>query len=844
MFVIITTIANLKLGMASNLPLESLVSCCVCFEVYTQPSILPCLHTLCWPCVQLLKTGHRISCPECRVVSPVRTIKKDFNKQQLIEIYHRYEESQNQVKEVRREGATGGISGDRCELCRNPQKTARLKCVQCNKNLCGECEEIHKSIPICEQHIVFALEKESLNGTANTDVQNKLGVLCNKEQLLRENIGRLKRHITELNKLNVNVCSEISNHENTLISHVQGHYKSLRQEVEGMINSELEQVNNSLRLLDKHLAKLQDTINDISSDKAEHTKIKLENFQKDIDMESLERDLADSKRHPLLKLVIESGRSWNSKWGHRVEAEKVFTTLKREMSRRDMTKLPGAIDNSKAQTDKIEVQHDRHQEKQLKQPRQDNTETGASTSKQQTVNAMNSAQRPTSPEVVGHNRSKSVPSRHNPLKERRKPFVTKDRNIPQQPLKLQQGAQNEPPPSYDELGAIGSNQSGVQVRHKPLTPSAPEDGLPLYTLTSSPRVRSPRPRSPRNDVPFTFAQNTAASSAEECQISMNSSTARESNFGSMMATKNGMRNTMIPYVSLSDKLFTSIDSTELAFKFVKIHWYAGLLWCTGKSPDGLYIYNASCELNKEIQSSTISGCNAIIPIQHNYLLAASENGLLLLDAAGEHLCTLAAGSFSDCAYSQDSEDLVGLQYRQQKIFIFRQVSSLMQKLGNNIRPDKVIDVPKPNDFSRFFIFQGEGFSVMDTLSIANQQVYVCRHKSMGPVYCLNMNGKIIREYTGKLTPFPQISCIDNFGNIILTDNDKRCVIKVCTSTGQWRLVDMPEGTEGLCGAAVDNLGENVWVVTKSQDAFKLVHFLTYDIEPDPGEALEMMYSYN
>ena len=37
------------------------ITCSVCLQVYQQPRYLPCLHTLCLPCLQQLATHHTVS---------------------------------------------------------------------------------------------------------------------------------------------------------------------------------------------------------------------------------------------------------------------------------------------------------------------------------------------------------------------------------------------------------------------------------------------------------------------------------------------------------------------------------------------------------------------------------------------------------------------------------------------------------------------------------------------------------------------------------------------------------------------------------------------------------------
>ena len=62
-----------------------LSECPVCLEVYVDPKVLPCDHSLCARCVQQLQQGSRIECPLCRTVHDVSRIRSDFRTQQIVD---------------------------------------------------------------------------------------------------------------------------------------------------------------------------------------------------------------------------------------------------------------------------------------------------------------------------------------------------------------------------------------------------------------------------------------------------------------------------------------------------------------------------------------------------------------------------------------------------------------------------------------------------------------------------------------------------------------------------------------------------------------------------------------
>ena len=62
-----------------------LSECPVCLEVFVDPKVLPCDHSLCAGCVQQLMQGSRIECPLCKVVHDVSRIRPDFRLQQFLD---------------------------------------------------------------------------------------------------------------------------------------------------------------------------------------------------------------------------------------------------------------------------------------------------------------------------------------------------------------------------------------------------------------------------------------------------------------------------------------------------------------------------------------------------------------------------------------------------------------------------------------------------------------------------------------------------------------------------------------------------------------------------------------
>ena len=53
------------------------LTCSLCLEAFTNPKVLPCLHSYCYDCiVNLTKSAesNTINCPECQLVVEVRKV--------------------------------------------------------------------------------------------------------------------------------------------------------------------------------------------------------------------------------------------------------------------------------------------------------------------------------------------------------------------------------------------------------------------------------------------------------------------------------------------------------------------------------------------------------------------------------------------------------------------------------------------------------------------------------------------------------------------------------------------------------------------------------------------------
>ena len=128
------------------------VSCSVCMTTFTDPKILPCLHTFCLHCLNgILRTSGRhdiFACPECRreVQVPssgnLNDLPTNFRINSLLDVLA--------IKECH----TAGVK------CANCDKSSRHSsyCFQCCAFWCDECIIAHNLIKANKEHRVLALK--------------------------------------------------------------------------------------------------------------------------------------------------------------------------------------------------------------------------------------------------------------------------------------------------------------------------------------------------------------------------------------------------------------------------------------------------------------------------------------------------------------------------------------------------------------------------------------------------------------------------------------------------------------------------------------------------------------
>ncbi|XP_018430387.1 PREDICTED: E3 ubiquitin-protein ligase TRIM11-like [Nanorana parkeri] len=116
--------------MAAAAALQQELKCCICLNIYSEPTTLPCGHTFCKQCIQkTFQTSDQRSCPECRRrLPPQMELNRNTKMCSLIE--HLTSAKSKSAKDQ------GG-----CSYC---EETAEKLCLDCETPLCGDHLKKHK----------------------------------------------------------------------------------------------------------------------------------------------------------------------------------------------------------------------------------------------------------------------------------------------------------------------------------------------------------------------------------------------------------------------------------------------------------------------------------------------------------------------------------------------------------------------------------------------------------------------------------------------------------------------------------------------------------------------------
>ena len=156
---------------SADMELDDMTECSICTEVFTDPRVLPCIHTFCLKCLQHYgKDGHpgySLPCPLCRKEFTIPDdglsgIQKNFFMEKLLHVR----------KLSARQEAQQNIP---CDVCSSDEasasetvKPASMYCLQCQQNYCEQCSLCHSKMKSNYGHTQVEIAKKS---AANDQVE-------------------------------------------------------------------------------------------------------------------------------------------------------------------------------------------------------------------------------------------------------------------------------------------------------------------------------------------------------------------------------------------------------------------------------------------------------------------------------------------------------------------------------------------------------------------------------------------------------------------------------------------------------------------------------------------------
>jgi hypothetical protein len=153
--------------------IDDIVECPICAETFTDPRVLPCIHTFCLKCLQKYgkdnKPGDEVSCPLCRArfIVPL----KGFDG-----LPSNYVVNKLLLRSKQLSGETTS-QVHFCNVCfeANEEVKAVKFCIECNEHLCEECHKFHDELEIKKNHQVCSIKEKPLFG--RIDVSGRF-ILC------------------------------------------------------------------------------------------------------------------------------------------------------------------------------------------------------------------------------------------------------------------------------------------------------------------------------------------------------------------------------------------------------------------------------------------------------------------------------------------------------------------------------------------------------------------------------------------------------------------------------------------------------------------------------------------
>ncbi|XP_036401400.1 E3 ubiquitin-protein ligase Midline-1 [Megalops cyprinoides] len=239
--------------------LESELTCPICLELFEDPLLLPCAHSLCFSCAHRILVSHCASnepvesisafqCPTCRYVITLNQrglegLKRNVTLQNIIDRYQKASVSgPNSPSETRRErplfdGTAMSSPSERvqCQFCeQDPPQEAVKTCVTCEVSYCEEClRATHPNKkPFTGHRLIEPLPDSHLRGLMCLEHEDeKVNMYCvTDEQLI------------------CSLCKLVGRHRDHQVASLSDRFEKLKQALDSNLSNLIKR-NNELETL-------------------------------------------------------------------------------------------------------------------------------------------------------------------------------------------------------------------------------------------------------------------------------------------------------------------------------------------------------------------------------------------------------------------------------------------------------------------------------------------------------------------------------------------------------------------------------------------------------------------
>ena len=281
--------------MAENTNPAITMTCEVCSEYYTDPLMLPCLHSFCKKC--LIKAKEKqggpdtsLKCPTCDTSVNLPDGKIEGLTQNLW-FEHKSKEASIKKKIVSKEA----ISCDKCSVD-DSSDAAVVYCCDCGQFLCDLCKKVHKRRPKKADHKLIDLETKG--SIESPTIKHKEGYCT------RHTDQKLIYYCNDCEKLVCPNCLPIKHKDHNIEDYIdvgETARKALKQSVascDGVIPPVTEAIANGEKMLEQIATRKEEVSKEIK-ERFEELKAVLDKRCNDLLMET--EEIASAKRNSVEK---------------------------------------------------------------------------------------------------------------------------------------------------------------------------------------------------------------------------------------------------------------------------------------------------------------------------------------------------------------------------------------------------------------------------------------------------------------------------------------------------------------------------------------------------------------